>query len=1261
MLLSLQISSAKCWIDCGLKVDTVVGHSFGQLAALCIADSLSLTDTFLFVSGRARLIRDNWGLERGAMLSVECDKGELEAVVRRVNSTSGLHVDVACYNGPRSFVLAGGESSVDRAEEECRSFKRTKLRNSHAYHSYLADGVLDDLSAVAKSIKIRPPRIRIETCSARATWSRFTAEEMVQHTRQPVFFVDAVERITSRLPSAVWLEAGSASPVIAMMRRITALHSNRSDIFIPIELGNVEATTNLAKAACELWTAGSAVQHWLFHRSSRNHYKNVNLPPYQFEKTSHWIKNKPRSSSATKEDPTLVSLLKNEGAASGDHLFKVDTSNAVFELAARGHAVTGQSLCPASMYIELATRCVMAMQHTGTTLMTRTLPHIENLAMLAPLGLGAEIAVFIRLHKKSLEMWEFSVFSRSLGSHGPRRVGDKETEHAKGWISSTGEAVVEKQLKLLQRSATYRVRNLPPTTGVSGTMVYKLFSDVVEYADYYRGVQSVSASGNEAVGHVTVSTDRPSCVDTSICDLISLDNFLQVAGIHVNCLSQRDDDHVFMCTAVEEVILSASFMTSRGKSRAWTVYTRYEPRSMVDISNDIFVCDSTSGTLVLAILGASFKSVPFKSVARSLTRLNKTPSATTAPLSSPSSNGDDLHNLAYQTLVPSPSGSGLQKENIGYASDSLEQHVTMWASPPETDAIYQQQPTKPTNPSSLIQLVRTMFSTILEIQIEEIEPTASLDDLGIDSLLVTEVLAEIQARFYICLTQAQFMECTDVISVARLIQPDEFTQKHREPIEKLAENQDHGDKLANGYSSGSTPQDTQKTGDEYESHQTQNANMNLAFVSRNCFVDAKIQYDRYAKITGFVGFCAEVLPLQSKLVAQYVVQAFAELGCTLQNLKSGDEVSEFHYEPRHEKLVPQLYKVLEDASLVIKGSEGVFYRTEEPVPTVSTAALHEELLDRFPKHASETKLLHTTAARLADCLSGQVDPLALLFRDSTARSLLEDVYTNAPMFKTGTLFLAQYLSMVVKRVGTGRKLKILELGAGTGGTSNHVIETLAGLGSEYNFTYTFTDLSTSLVAAARRKFSKWPFMQYTVLDIEQDPGSQFTGAYDIILSANCVHATKSLVQSCTNIRKMLRAEGILCLMELTRNLYWFDLVFGLLDGWWLFNDGRGHALADEQRWKRSLRASGFEWVDWSDSLSAESNILRVILASPYKLAQDGVDPGLRLGNDNKADGSVNLHTLKETLPFKEVEGLHLLADVYYPLDVVEPGERLPVG
>lgn len=1315
MLLSLQLTCAKCWIDCGLEVDTVVGHSFGQLTALCIAGCISLKDVFFFVSSRARLVRDSWGLERGTMLSVECDKEELEAVVCLVNLTNGLHLDVACYNGPRSFVLAGDEPSIEKAEMECRSFKTTRLRNSHAYHSHLTNGILDPLAGVAKTITIRPPRIRIETCSAGRAWSEFTAGNFVQHTREPVHFADAIERIASYLPSAIWLEAGSSSPVISMTRRIIASKPGRTDIFLPVEIGDADAATHLAKIACQLWIAGSVTQHWLFHNSSRHQYTKLNLPPYQFDKSSHWVQYKPRSGPKVKKTSNLVNILVDDIELAGEHLFAVDTANAEFELAARGHAVAGQSLCPASMYIELAARCVMDLQRTNDTGTRHILPYVEGLTMSAPLGLGKGTAVFLRLKETRPTTWEFAVVSRYTSSGVTTRIAQGEIEHARGRISSVGgsEAQTQRLLKLLQRSSVYHSRNSASVAGVSGSMVYKLFSDVVEYASYYRGVQSVSACGTEAIGLVSTSTDKTSSFNASICDFISLDNFLQVAGIHVNCLSPRDNDQVFICTAVEEIIFSSSFMTNRD-SRSWTVYTRYEPKSLVEVTNNIMVCDSLSGDLVLAIMGARFKSIPFKSVARSLAKLNKGPtnSNTTAKLHSDDS--EDLHDSAYQTGPPSPSGDWLEPEVSMQTSKSLMREMVPKLHSPQTISIEPQQESQPNTSSDLSLLLCSMFSAILEVPIQEIKPTATLDDLGIDSLLVTEVLSEIKTRFSVSLDQVQLMTCPNVASVASLIQGSRTPPKHQGPIEATHKSKDHlinGDKLTNGHNptngnrltnghSATDRTDHTKADDDiftgyslsnggaytnghmfidsypseapgekskqvfanhHEDRQPQEKNANLAVACCDCFVDMNASYDQRAALTGFAGFCGNAFSLQSKLVVQYVVEAFVSLGCPLRALNSGDEAPAIRFEARHKKLIPQLYKILRDADLVTEGAGGQFLRTKKPISTIPTSALLEEMLEIFPKHASETRLLHTTAHRLADCLSGVADPLALLFRDAKARTLLEDVYTNAPMFKTGTLVLAQYLLKVLTRVGASREIKILELGAGTGGTSKQLIETLAAPGLRYKFSYTFSDLSSSLVLAARRKFSKWPFMHYTVLDIENEPDSQLMGAYDIIISTNCIHATKSLVQSCTNIRKMLRADGVLCLVELTRNLYWFDLVFGLLEGWWLFNDGREHALADEQRWKRCLLASGFEWIDWTSSSAAESDILRVITASPYCSAPLDKDVGLSRDGVSQRNGSSDHNTLRETVTFKELDGLSLLADIYYPSKVVEPKEKLPVG
>lgn len=1223
MLFSSQYSTAKCWIDSGLKVDTLIGHSFGQLTALCIADSISHKDALRLISGRARLVQEVWGPEPGVMLSVECDRKELEAFVSLVNSQTGLQVDFACSNGPRNFVLAGDQSSIEKLEEACRSpdssprFKMIRLRNSHAYHSHLADDILPGLEKLAKSIEIRQPSIRVETCSKNGNWLEFNAENIVKHTRQPVYFLDAVERIAARLPSAVWLEAGSATPIISMTRRILNSRPN-SNMLIAMDLGPRDAMKSLASAATQLWISGFQVLHWLFQPSQKSKYTRCDLPPYQFEKAQHWIQYKPstetkpghvRRSSGSGESP-LVSLIKQD---STEAVFSVDTSNTIFQLASKGHAVAGQSLCPASMYIELAVRC--AREVLGD--ISGRLPGAEELTMNAPLGLSVDVNVFVRLSKTVEGVWNFALYSESQRQYG-------ETEHAKGRISLTpvDDVMLVSQTKILKQlarnSRSDEILASPLTAGISGSMVYKIFGDVVEYASYYRGVSSLSVLNNEVIGQVTVPGEVKIGLEPGVCDPITIDNFLQVAGIHVNCLSDRKGDEVFMCTAVDKVVFSKVFMENRSNNRSWTVYSRYEKLGAKNITNNIFVFDADSKSLVLSIIGAIFRSVPFKSVVKSLSKLNATNLATT------------------EEKAISPADSTYASGSSSPDDDEKEYNLEdNFPTPAPTEV--QAQVNNQAKSGQLIQKVREMFAEIIEIPLAEVEPTSTLDDLGIDSLLVTEVQGEVQKRFNVNITTDEFLKLDNVLAVCRRIKPDSVVQPQQQ---------------VNGAMKAApapAPQSTVVNGSAPEpkiiSSLDNGIENNLAVTSNDSFSKVKGTYDQHALTTGFSNFCTEAHPLQSELVVRYVLEAFATMNCDLFAMKTGDKVPQISHIPTHNRVVPQLYKILEAGGL-IKKANGVFRRTSLPVPSTSSSVLHSAMLQQFPQHTSETNLLHTTAPRLADCLTGKADPVGLIFRDSRARALLSDVYLNAPMFKAGTMILARYLAEVLDKVGGNRKIKILELGAGTGGTTSYLLEAIAG--SQTKFEYTFTDLSSSLVMAAKRKFAKYPFMKYATMDIEKDPEQQFLGAYNIVISTNCIHATKDLILSTTNIRKMLRADGILCLVELTRNLFWFDLVFGLLEGWWLFNDGREHVLASEDRWEHCLNAAGYNWVDWSDSPSKESDVLRVITASPTKIAS------------TKAIATVN-QTMQETVVFKEVDGLELNADIYYPSETVAPGKKLPVG
>lgn len=360
----------------------------------------------------------------------------------------------------------------------------------------------------------------------------------------------------------------------------------------------------------------------------------------------------------------------------------------------------------------------------------------------------------------------------------------------------------------------------------------------------------------------------------------------------------------------------------------------------------------------------------------------------------------------------------------------------------------------------IVQVVRELFSEILEIPVKEIEPCSTMDDLGIDSLLVTEVLAEIDKRFHVRIGQAVFQDCADVLSLGRCIESTTANQTSQTLNVK-----------STGKPSVKHRLDSTRSCNTNSNDENEHTGASLAAVSRDCFLREKVSYDLHSVTTGFAGFCTEVLPLQTELVRQYGIAAFKAQGLDLYEMKAGEEVVLKDCDAKHKQLIQQLYKILEDAGMVQLSDGRLPRRTTKSAPAIPAHVLYSRMLERFPQLASETKLLHSTSHRLADCLKGEADPLALIFGDSAARALLEYVYTNAPMFKTGTLLLAQHLSAVLEGFGGGREVKILELGAGTGGTTKHLVETLAALGSKCPFSYTLTDLSSSLVTAARRKFA----------------------------------------------------------------------------------------------------------------------------------------------------------------------------------------------
>lgn len=217
----------------------------------------------------------------------------------------------------------------------------------------------------------------------------------------------------------------------------------------------------------------------------------------------------------------------------------------------------------------------------------------------------------------------------------------------------------------------------------------------------------------------------------------------------------------------------------------------------------------------------------------------------------------------------------------------------------------------------------------------------------------------------------------------------------------------------------------------------------------------------------------------------------------------------------------------------------------------------------------------TQPQNLHDILSGSINALQLYLQEDR----LTAWYNNLGLLLDGSAFF-ELLAHAQPN------MRILELGAGTGGTTEIVVNLLQSKNGTRMFAeYTYTDISTGFFSEAKQRFNKWDGIEYKVLDISKDPASQgFIGAnYDLVIASNVLHATPSLSTTLRNVRSLLKAGGRLYFQEIIEQSFTRTIPFiaGLLSGWWLGEqDNRpDRANVSVERWDQELREAGFEGVE----------------------------------------------------------------------------------
>ena len=303
-----------------------------------------------------------------------------------------------------------------------------------------------------------------------------------------------------------------------------------------------------------------------------------------------------------------------------------------------------------------------------------------------------------------------------------------------------------------------------------------------------------------------------------------------------------------------------------------------------------------------------------------------------------------------------------------------------------------------------------------------------------------------------------------------------------------------------------------------------------------------------------------------------------------------NEVNSIDFIKRKLGLIPK-YNKLFDELLCITERNGFIERAENSITTRNEALnelneLEEEgrrLMDCHPETEAYITLIDACMEQYLAVLRGEITATEVMFPNSNV-NLVGNVYRGNKISDFYNQVLANWVGSFVAsrwKENPNEQIRILEIGAGTGGTSAYVLKAVNKYANCLQYDY--TDVAESFIHYGKMTYGKeYPFVNFKVVDIEQETRDD-EGRYDLVIGTNVLHVSSNIIKNVSNIKKKIKREGALIFCEMVTKEDYITLTFGLLDGWWLFDDDenriQGTPLFTQENWKKILLKTGYHSFD----------------------------------------------------------------------------------
>ena len=283
--------------------------------------------------------------------------------------------------------------------------------------------------------------------------------------------------------------------------------------------------------------------------------------------------------------------------------------------------------------------------------------------------------------------------------------------------------------------------------------------------------------------------------------------------------------------------------------------------------------------------------------------------------------------------------------------------------------------------------------------------------------------------------------------------------------------------------------------------------------------------------------------------------------------------------PEFDKFFELFLKVLKDDGMISVKNEVVTFLVKDNEVKASYM-IRKEMEEDLSQFQGILHLLEHCVVHYPQALSGDISPISVLYPDGES-NLMEESYKGSSNYSNKGIYirlLGQLVIELAKKNGE-KPIRILEVGGGNGVFTRTIIDEL----NNYNVEYYFTDLGRTFVNREKiiAEEKNYKFMKFDVLDISKDPIAQGfePHSFDIVIGVDVIHATRNIGETLDCIKLLLNWNGICLILEQVKQCRWIDMIWGLAEGWWHFNDTEHRMLSpllSMRKWRDILTEHGFE-------------------------------------------------------------------------------------